>query len=91
MVALGIEESRLGTFVRSSRLNYKSSLYHFSDRILGNSALLAVIGFEPIGKIPGAFARIAREAASGNVFQIDYSRVVHDVLPRRYRLPGLFG
>src|SRR3989442_1040506 len=91
MVALGIGESRLGTFVTNVRLNYKSSLYHFSDCTLRDSAPFAVIGFEPVGKLLGAFARIAREAASGNVFPINYSRVVYDVFPCRYRLSRLFG
>ena len=81
-----IGERRLDTFVGNSWLNYKSSLYHFSDCILGDSALLAVIGLEPNGKSPGTFARIARDAASGNVFPIDYSRVVDDVLPCPYWL-----
>src|SRR5437867_1790056 len=91
MVALGIGESRLGTLVRNVRLNHENSFSYFSDSIFSNSALLAVVGFEPIGKLLSAFARIARNAASGNVFAINYSRVIYDVFPCRYRLPGLVG
>ena len=81
----------LGTVARNIRLDNKSPPYHFSDSILGDPAFLAIIGFEPIEKLLGAFARIAREAASGDVFPIDYSRVVNDVFPRCYLFSSLFG
>jgi hypothetical protein len=65
------------------RLDYQSALYDVSDCISCDSALSAVVGFEPIGKFLGALARIARHAASGDIFSVNYSRVVNDVFPRR--------
>lgn len=84
-------QSRLDTFVGNARLDYQSSLYDISDCISRDSALSAVVGFEPIGKFLSAFARFARNAASGDVFSVNYSRVVYDVLPCRYRFSRLFG
>lgn len=91
MVALGIGENRLGALIRNVRLSRKSSFNHFSDCTLSDSARPAVIGFEPIGKLLGAFARIAGGAASGDVFAINYSGVVYDVFPCCRGLSGLFG
>lgn len=52
----------LVTTARNTWQINKSLFCHFSDCILGDSAFHAIIGFEPIGKLLGAFARIAREA-----------------------------
>ena len=91
MVALGIDESALGVSIRNVRSSFESSFNHFTDGILSNSAPPAVIGFEPIGKLLGAFARIACGAASGDVFAINHSGIVYDVFPCRRGLSGLFG
>jgi len=91
MVALGIGESRLGALIRNVRLSCKSSFHHFSNCIFSNSAPPAIIGFEPIGKLLCAFARIAGGAASGDVVAINYSAVVYDVFPCGHGPSGLFG
>jgi len=77
--------------VSTFRLDNKSPLYYFSHCVLCDSEPLAIIRFEPIGQLLGSFARIAREAASGDVLPIDYSRVVNNVLPCCNRLFGFFG
>jgi hypothetical protein len=64
---------------------FKYHPYHFGDRIFGDPKFLAIIGFKPIGKLLGAFAGIAREAASGNVFAAYNSCVINDVFPCRHR------
>jgi hypothetical protein len=69
-------------------LNSQCLFHYFRNGVLVDSTLLAVIRLNPIGKVLGSFARIAREAASGDVFPIDYSRIVNDVLPRRDIPPG---
>ena len=82
-------QSRLGTCVGNVRLDYHSSLYDISDCISRDSALSGVVGFEPIGKFLSALARIARKAASRDVFSINYSRIVIDLFPGRYRFSRL--
>ena len=73
MVALGICEGRLGV--------HKSSSHYFRNCISCNTAIPAVVGLEPTGKLFRTFARVACETTPGNVFTINYSRVVHNVFP----------
>lgn len=60
----------------------KCLLHDFRNRLLVDSALLAVTRLHPIRQLFCSFACIAREATSDNIVTSDDTCIVDDVFPR---------
>lgn len=75
--------ARLGARCIGALTTGKKLSDHCRDGFRCDSTRPTVVGLKPSCKVFGALARVARDAASGNVLARDDPRVIDDVFPRR--------